>query len=134
MASVHPSRMNLIPQELRDRPQERSRGRSPRRSPSPRQRDQERDRDRRRDDNRRNYDDDRRSGRDRSVDRGRDSHRDRGAEPRRSSPQYEDYKRPPPPANTGEAPWRQQESMYPPHRGGNPYGGSGGSGASFLEA
>ncbi|KAF8907842.1 ras-induced vulval development antagonist-domain-containing protein [Gymnopilus junonius] len=176
MATVHPSRMALIPQEIREPASLKYRGRSPsprrsssRRSASPpprrrntsrsRERERERDRERDRDggrDRRRGHDDDRerdrdrprekdrdrRGGRDGSRDRdsqrGRDSYRDRdrAPEPRRASPKYEDYKRPqgPPAAGPGEggessAPWRKQDSMYPPRHF---QGGS--AGANFLEA
>ncbi|KAF8196579.1 ras-induced vulval development antagonist-domain-containing protein [Pholiota molesta] len=123
MATIHPSRMGLIPQEMRPPPpSDRHRGRSPsprrpRRSPSPRRsRERGRDGGSRRDDG---YD---------SRERGRDSYRP--AEPRRPSPKYEDYRRapppPPPPQVGGEpsAPWRQQENMYPGRRehGGPPHG------------
>lgn len=46
---------------------------------------------------------------------------------RRGSPEYEEYRRPASPPAV-QAPWRQQENMYPPRRGGErdkPYGGDG---------
>ena len=123
MATVHPSRMGLIPQEMRSKHAER-RSPSPRRSrpsPSPR-RSRSGDHDRRRQDGER---------------RGRaDSReRDRGYDQRRASPQYEDYKRPPAPAvgpGEGEssAPWRQQDSMYPGRRD---HQHQGGGGLDFME-
>jgi len=158
MATVHPSRMALVPQDPKDTYRRRARSPSPRaRSPprySERERDsgrnrardrsRERERDKRRDDSRhkdrdggddRKRDDDRRQ-RDKSADRGRDRERDRSRERRRGSPEYTDYKRPatPPPA---EAPWRNQENLYPnrqgrdrpPHTGGS-YGGGG---SEYLE-
>ncbi|KAG2113354.1 ras-induced vulval development antagonist-domain-containing protein [Suillus cothurnatus] len=159
MATVHPSRMALVPQDPKDTYRRRARSPSPRtRSPprySERERDsgrnraqdrsRERERDKRRDDSRhkdrgggddRKRDDDRRQ-RDKSADRGRDRERDRSRERRRGSPEYTDYKRPatPPPA---EAPWRNQENLYPnrqgrdrpPHTGGS-YGGGG---SEYLES
>lgn len=134
MATVHPSRMGLIPQEMRGSQPDRTRRRSPsprrpRRSPSPR-RSQSRERERGRDERHS------RRGRDVSNDRGRDSYRP--SEPRRASPKYEDYKRALPPAG-GEtsAPWRQQENMYPARRenqshGSMPYSG-GNANAGFME-
>ena len=95
MATVHPSRMALIPRDIRDSRSNRPRGRSP----SPR-RSRSRDRD---------------EGRGRDSGRGREREDYRASEPRRASPQYEDYRRPPPPpAGESSAPWRQKESMYPP--------------------
>jgi len=101
MATVHPSRMAFIPQDARESRSHRTRGRSP----SPRR---SRSRDRDRNEGR---------GRDSGSGRGREREDYRTSEPRRASPQYEDYRRPPPPAPaSGEssAPWRQKESMYPP--------------------
>ncbi|KAF9483098.1 DUF926-domain-containing protein [Pholiota conissans] len=134
MATVHPSRMGLIPQDMRGpAPPDRSTRRSPsprrsRRSPSPRR---SRSRERGRDGG---------SRRDDSRDRGRASYR--ASEPRRPSPKYEDYRRPhvpmgpPPTLPTGEpsAPWRQQENMYPgrrDHHGGPMHGSAN---AGFLES
>ncbi|KDR67517.1 hypothetical protein GALMADRAFT_283493 [Galerina marginata CBS 339.88] len=141
MATVHPSRMGLIPQAMRETASERSRRRSPsprrRRSPSPRRsrsRDRGRDRDRDRENGRARDSgyDDRRTGETR--DRGREEYRDRASEPRRGSPEYDDYRRNQPPAgeSSAQAPWRQQDSMYPPKRDHQFQGGSGG--ANFLEA
>ena len=97
MATVHPSRMALIPPEIREYRSDRTRGRSP----SPR-RSRSRDRDRN-------------EGRGRDSGRGREREDYRASEHRRASPQYEDYRRPPPPAAAeSSAPWRQKESMYPP--------------------
>ena len=97
MATVHPSRMALIPRDIRESRSDRTRDRSP----SPR-RSWSRDRDRN-------------EGRGRDSGRGREREDYRASEPRRASPQYEDYRRPPPPAAVeSSAPWRQKESMYPP--------------------
>ncbi|KAF8953998.1 ras-induced vulval development antagonist-domain-containing protein [Flammula alnicola] len=145
MATVHPSRMGLIPQDMRETHSDRTRGRSPsprrsHRSPSP-VRSRSRDRERGKDDGRgrdSGYDGDRRGGRADSRDRGRDGYRP--TEARRASPKYDDYRRPPPPAGgESSAPWRQQDSIYPGkhdyHRGGAPYGaGAGAGGAGFLES
>ncbi|KAF8149430.1 ras-induced vulval development antagonist-domain-containing protein [Crassisporium funariophilum] len=144
MATVHPSRMGLIPQELRQTNNDRTRGRSPsprrsRRSPSPR-RERSRDRDRGRDGGRRKDapSDEKRDRRDYSKDGARDRDENGGVEKRRASPQYEDYRRPPPAAAPAEssAPWRQQENMYPGRRDQPRYGGSGygNGGADFLES
>ena len=134
MATVHPSRMGLIPQEMRGSQQDRARARSPsprrpRRSPSPR-RSQSRERERGRDERQSRRD------RDASNDRGRDSYRD--YEPRRASPKYDDYKRAPPPVGgEASAPWRQPENMYPARRENQGHGvmpHSGGSAnAGFME-
>lgn len=155
MATVHPSRMGLVPQDPKDTYLARRRARSPSPRHSERERDngrhrardrsREREKDKRRDDSRhkgrdgvdsRKRDDDRWQ-RDKSADRGRDRERDRSRERRRASPEYTDYKRPatPPPA---EAPWRNQENLYPnrqgrdrpPHAGGS-YGGGG---SEYLES
>ncbi|KAG0707097.1 ras-induced vulval development antagonist-domain-containing protein [Suillus ampliporus] len=157
MATVHPSRMGLVPQDPKDVSQARRRARSPSpraRSPprhSERERDngrnraRDRSRDKRRDDSKhrdrnggedRRKDDDRRQ-RDRSADRGRDHNRDRSRERRRGSPEYSDYRRPATPPSA-EAPWRNQENVYPnrqgrdrpPHAGGS-YGGGG---SEYLES
>ena len=82
MATVHPSRMAFIPQDVRASRSDRTRGRSP----SPRR---SRSRDRDRNEGR---------GRDSGSGRGREREDYRTSEPRRASPQYEDYRRPPPPA------------------------------------
>lgn len=153
MATVHPSRMALVPQDPPKDPysQTRDRRRTPsprpprRRSPSP-SRAQRRDRghdrrdrrDRGREDDRQpersraradDYFDEASSGgegpapqtrrRSKSVDRERDrereERRERGRDkPRRASPEYTEYKRPPPPREgSAPAPWRQEENMYP---------------------
>lgn len=146
MATVHPSRMGLVPQDHHypDRRRARSRSRSPRnRSPTRPERNGDhqgerhrsgdryrhggsdrdkygsRARSRERSSDRRTRDDESR-GRDRERD-GRD-HQDK----RRASPEYTDYKRTSPgPA----APWRQQENMYPnrSHRDRPPHGYGDGS-------
>jgi hypothetical protein len=153
MATVHPSRMGLVPQDsqypARRRPSpppprrrssstasSRSRSRSrerARRDRSPRDRDRDRDRGTRRER-------DGRKERSRSRD-GRGRARDDRNGRRRDSPSYGDYKRsspPPPPAHApqGQAPWRQQENMYPRRdREQRPSGtGWGGrAGDDFLE-
>jgi hypothetical protein len=127
MATVHPSRMSLVPKDPRDsypdyseRDRRRARSRSPRHRP------------------------------DRS--RSRDRHL-RGDSRRRSSPAYDDYRRSSPrrspPREESKAPWKQQQNMYPnrrdpgdrdrerpPHVAGS-YGGGwaadGGSGDDFME-
>ncbi|CAA7260748.1 unnamed protein product [Cyclocybe aegerita] len=136
MATVHPSRMALIPQDMRetrnDRDRRRNRSPSPRRSrrsPSPRRnRSRERYMDGGRDGGRgrdSGYDRNRRNGRENSRERGRDDHR--ASEPRRASPEYDDYRRPPPPSG-GDAPatWKPLDtySIRPYYQGG---------GADFLE-
>ncbi|TDL29174.1 DUF926-domain-containing protein [Rickenella mellea] len=141
MATVHPSRMGLVPidpvkdrrpyddRDVRDRGQtstERSR------------RDPERDR---------RHDPHRSRSRERNRpadDRGYDRRRSRSprASDRRRSPVYDEYKRPatPPPRGEDSAaapPWRVQENMYPPR--GRPaenapnWSGSG-AGADFFES
>ncbi|TFK37033.1 ras-induced vulval development antagonist-domain-containing protein [Crucibulum laeve] len=158
MATIHPSRMALIPENMR-KPESDSRHnrsvspRRNRRSPSPsRNQDRHRGRDERaeggrndrreRDDRIQEIDD---RGRERDVNRSekgrgreresgregrsRDSHRDSGT--RRASPQYEDYKRPAP-STQSEVPWRQPENMYPSRGGGVPHaGGSYGGGGGY---
>ncbi|KAJ3513916.1 hypothetical protein NLJ89_g2682 [Agrocybe chaxingu] len=129
--------MALIPQDMRethnDRDRRRNRSPSPRRSrrsPSPRR---SRSRERYRDGGRRErdsgYDRNRRSGRGDSRERGRDRDRDdhRAPEPRRASPEYDDYKRPPPPSGgDARATWKPQDvyAIRPYYQG---------SGADFLE-
>ncbi|PPQ99667.1 hypothetical protein CVT24_009739 [Panaeolus cyanescens] len=145
MATVHPSRMRLIPEGLRESnrgnsgtrsPSPRRRSRSPRRSRTPerereREREQERDRDRDRERER-----DRDRGRDRDRDRDRD---DRGRydhrepERRRASPQYDDYRRPPPPHMADD---KGHDAMYPPRQDrykhvNVPYGSAG---SDFMES
>ncbi|KAF9050443.1 ras-induced vulval development antagonist-domain-containing protein [Panaeolus papilionaceus] len=129
MATVHPSRMRLIPEQLREAHRGDSRTRSPsprRRSRSPRRtrsrtpdRERERERDR---------------GRDRDRDdKGRTEYRD--SDRRRASPQYDDYRRPPPPHMSDNR--GGHDNMYPPRqdRGGHitavPYGSAG---ADFMES
>ncbi|KAF8815356.1 DUF926-domain-containing protein [Phlegmacium glaucopus] len=143
MATIHPSRMGLIPHDMRSTKTERLRGRSPsprrsRRSPSPPTRpSRSRDRDSGRvRTTRDSYENDRKE-RSRSNDGRREGRR--RSESRRKSPQYEDYRRtlPPPPVDSS-APWRQQpERMYPgrgdqPRHGGPIYGSGGG--ADFMES
>ena len=143
MATIHPSRMNLIPQDMRSTHIERPRGRSnspsrSRRSPSPPTR-----RDRSRDDRDRDRDGDRdrvggsngrgRRERSGSEDSLRGGHR--RSQNRRSSPQYDEYRRALPPPSESSAPWRQPENMYSskrdqPHHGRPTYGSAG---ADFLE-
>ncbi|KIJ49376.1 hypothetical protein M422DRAFT_27737 [Sphaerobolus stellatus SS14] len=96
MATIHPSRLGLVPQDPRDSRGSR-RPRSDSRSPvysKPRPRS-------------------------RSRGRGRSEARDAG----RRSPRYEDYKKP-----EDNAPWRQQENMYPERRGRQPPSGNWGGG------
>ncbi|KAH7913260.1 ras-induced vulval development antagonist-domain-containing protein [Hygrophoropsis aurantiaca] len=137
MATVHPSRMGLVPADIKkDNYSERRRGRSPSpRARSPRRESRDhRDKHRESDKDRHDYSS---SRRDRSRDR---DHTER----RRASPVYSDYRRPPtpPPADDGGgAPWRKQENMYPgrqrdrpPHadRSFGPPSGMGGS--EYLES
>jgi hypothetical protein len=149
MATVHPSRMALVPQDTKDVYADRKRTRSPPRRHS-RSRSRSRERDSRR--NRSHHDSKgrRRNGSsDGSRDRGRDGdtsrnterrersrerNGDNGFSRRRVSPVYPDYRKPspPPPREDSQAPWRQQENMYPSRRDRDrPYGGSGGS--DFME-
>ncbi|KIK02706.1 hypothetical protein K443DRAFT_512764 [Laccaria amethystina LaAM-08-1] len=157
MATIHPSRLGLVPQ---DPPQRRRRSPSPRRprsrsrSPSYREkRERERDRDRDKDSQRRGRDERDKEkeryrdhsrgarGRDeRNDSRGRENGRGGGESPRRNgpdgrraSPLYDDYRRPAPPVVEGQTPWRQPENMYPNRGGGRPYG-AGSEGAGFLES
>ncbi|KAF8893467.1 ras-induced vulval development antagonist-domain-containing protein, partial [Infundibulicybe gibba] len=129
MATIHPSRLGLVPQ---DPPiYYASQGRSPSPTP-PRSRSRDRDRDRDRDRNttrERPPHEGSRRGRD---DRDRPPH-DHDTQRRRGSPQYEDYRRPAPPLPSvaeAQAPWRQQENLYPNRRGGEFSGG----GSDFLES
>ncbi|KAG9096100.1 hypothetical protein FRC06_009043 [Ceratobasidium sp. 370] len=122
MATIHPSRLGLIPG-----PSEQSRQPEYRRSHS-------RDRD---DDNRgrtnwgrREHDpDDREPARHQST-----SREPRRNTERRASPAYGVYEKPPPPA----APWRQEANSYPArdgsHRGHSWSYEGGGSGPDFLES
>lgn len=115
MAMVHPSRMGLVPQEPSSR----------RRSPSPRPRDRIQDK----------YDD---GENDKGRDRGRERYSGREREIRRSSPKYDDYRRPVSPPRE-----KNVESMYPNrkdhgfHRDPPPHNGydvpRGGGGADYLE-
>lgn len=183
MATVHPSRMALVPQDNKDTyPSRRERGRSssPKYTSNGRHyaddsrrdggRDGSRDRDRdygyrprdsgrhgraRADDYFNTDDKDERRRRpsrsrtrSRSLDRARDTEREERRErnrggPRRPSPEYSEYRRPVSPPREREerqgsagpgpqAPWRQQENMYPNRRDRPPHGGYGG-GADFLE-
>lgn len=170
MATIHPSRMALVPQEPNAVVSRQYRGRSP--SLRPREahvrstrdsptydRDYKRSRFEDENESRGNRDGERDRGRDRSRgddrrDRSRDidrrhrnEDRDRGGdkERRRASPEYTDYRRPSPPLKNiqsqTQAPWRQQENMYPnrrqerdrPVHAGGSYGGGGGGGADFME-
>ncbi|KDQ57405.1 hypothetical protein JAAARDRAFT_177518 [Jaapia argillacea MUCL 33604] len=147
MATVHPSRMGLVPQDppknayvkptaTRTRSPERSRdryGRDERRDTRDRDHRRDRDRDDRRDrgrDDTRDRDRDDRDRRDgdrhmRKEKETRERSRSRGKsdndKDRRASPEYEDYKRPASPAR--DVPWRQQDSRK--DRGGDRpmYGG-----------
>ncbi|KAG9121991.1 hypothetical protein FRC07_001811 [Ceratobasidium sp. 392] len=118
MATIHPSRLGLVPG-----PSEQSRH-SERRRSSSRDRDENRGRTNR--DRRERSPDNREPGRRRSTSRERQRNTER-----RASPSYGNYEKPPPPA----APWRQEGNMYPPrdnsHRGTS-YGGGGGQ--DFLES
>ncbi|KAI0930074.1 hypothetical protein AcV5_006874 [Taiwanofungus camphoratus] len=185
MATVHPSRMALVPQDPKDvyaQRQPAPRGRSPsprytrsrsndrayRRDEPRRDRDRERSRERaggrardrdREDEGRRRHErtraraddyfddasssDERRRNRSRSrsVDRERDREREEKRErdrPRRASPEYSEYRRPSPPRERegsvpAQAPWRQQENMYPGRRERPPHNGYGG-GADFMDS
>lgn len=163
MATVHPSRMALVPQDTRPPSSALRRGRSP--SPRSQSRDvrprsqtrrdnrdanedyDRRDRDRSRRDRaraddyfggERNGNSRRERSRSGSVDKQRDREREERREqdrPRRPSPEYNEYRRPPSPRVEGvsDAPWRQQENMYPnrrdraPHMGAPHMGFNGGS-------
>ncbi|KAG8725952.1 hypothetical protein FRC12_023849, partial [Ceratobasidium sp. 428] len=120
MATIHPSRLGLVPgpSEPPSQP-ERRRGRSRDREDGDRGRTNR---------DRRDYgSNDRDSGGRRSASGERQRNTDR-----RASPSYGSYEKPPPPA----APWRQEGNMYPPrdnsHRGGG-WSNGGGSGPDFLE-
>ncbi|KIK28068.1 hypothetical protein PISMIDRAFT_92321 [Pisolithus microcarpus 441] len=150
MATVHPSRMGLVPQDRRDayqagRRYTRSRSNSPgrggfttdgREGSDDHGRERSRQRSRsggrprsfsRRRDEERGVSRDHRRDRDRESDDG--DHRER----RRPSPEYSDYNRPPSPGQA--APWRQQENMYPPraYRGRPPHG-HGTQSTDYLES
>ncbi|KAG9083238.1 hypothetical protein FS749_006202 [Ceratobasidium sp. UAMH 11750] len=120
MATIHPSRLGLVPG-----PSAQPRQHERRRSPS-----RERDDDSRGRTNwgRKEHDsDDRAPARRRST--SREPQRD--AE-RRASPAYGAYEKPPPPA----APWRQEANSYPPRDGSHRGNGwaYGGGGPDFLES
>ncbi|KAF8070060.1 ras-induced vulval development antagonist-domain-containing protein [Lyophyllum atratum] len=151
MATIHPSRMALIPQTGGKPETSRRRAPSParrRRSPTP---DRSRSRERRRGGDRdkeagrdRPHDEDRHDRRDTGRDRDsrKDSDRDGPNERRRASPKYDDYRRPAPPEPEGEAPWRQLQNMYPnrqsgrdrPPQAGGSYGGGAPGGSDFVES
>ena len=160
MATIHPSRLGLVPQDPPQRrrrspsppPRRRSRSRSP--SYRDKERERERDRDRDRDSQRRGRDErdkereryrdhsrgdrvrnDRNgtTGRDNGRGGGKESPRRNAPEGRRASPLYDDYRRPVPPVVEGQTPWRQPENMYPNRGGGRPYG-AGNEGAGFMES
>ncbi|EEB91353.1 hypothetical protein MPER_10294, partial [Moniliophthora perniciosa FA553] len=141
MATVHPSRMALVPQdssfasEKRERSPPRRSYRS--RSRTPPRRDEGRGRDRRERD--RDSYDNRRDRRERSIsieddksnrrdsDRGRNGRDNRGGN-RRGTPEYGDYQGP------GNS--RQTDNMPPPtwnNRDQNDYRGGGGGGSDWLE-
>ncbi|KAJ3795375.1 ras-induced vulval development antagonist-domain-containing protein [Lentinula aff. detonsa] len=144
MATVHPSRLGLVPQDSSTHRRSPS-PRPSRRSSSPKRssKTDARNYRARHDDDR---DRDRYSGRESEYNRGRSHGRSRDrdrAENRRASPQYEDYRRPSPPRDH-PTPQRQGENMYPnrkdrdldrdppPH---NAYSSSrSGGGADFLES
>ena len=138
MATVHPSRMGLVPQD----PKQTQKIPYYRRSPSPRRnRSATPSRSRSRDGGRNGRDKDTHRGsyrgtrddirgRDHIRDNPRDGHRD--GDRRRGSPQYDDYRRPPPSVE-GQAPWRQPENMYPNRRGMKSDRPHGGAGPDFME-
>jgi hypothetical protein len=122
MATIHPSRLGLVPT-----PPEQ-----PRRPERQRSNSRGRDEDSRGRANwgRRDHD----SADDREPTRQRSRSREpRGNGQRRASPAYDNYERAPAPA----APWRQEGNMYPPrdsgHRGGGWSHGGGGGGGDFAE-
>ena len=135
MATIHPSRMGLIKEDMRG-PGQRVRSSSPRRSrrsrsPSPR-RDRSHDRDRERGRDRPPHERDERD-RDGRSDR-RDEPKD-GSQRRRLSPQYDDYRRPPPIPNGPPPPGDHRqppEHIYPPHGERRGYHG-GAVSSDFLE-
>ncbi|KAF9237563.1 ras-induced vulval development antagonist-domain-containing protein [Melanogaster broomeanus] len=126
MATVHPSRIGLVPQDRKDLHSDRRRGRSPspprRHDRDHREYDRDRDRDRYRESDRertystrdrpspRKKDEERERSRGEDRERGRDGKRgtdrdadrdkdtDRGRNGRRASPEYGEYKRPASPA------------------------------------
>ncbi|KAF5357295.1 hypothetical protein D9758_005870 [Tetrapyrgos nigripes] len=141
MATVHPSRMALVPQDSSFSSHNRSKNnRSPsprrsRRSPTPtrsrndrdgdrdhgrsdyRDRDRERERDRYRDESR-DYDRRRDSRRDRDSSSGKHDTNERDTN-RRGSPEYDDYRRTERSEDSG-VPGRRPENMYPDRRGREP--------------
>ncbi|KAI6113278.1 ras-induced vulval development antagonist-domain-containing protein [Pisolithus croceorrhizus] len=154
MATVHPSRMGLVPQDRKDvyqaeRRYQRSRSNSPggRGFTTEGNREESNDHDRGRSRQRsrsggrpRSFSR-RRDGEDRKHDVSGDRRRDRDRESddeghrerRRPSPEYSDYNRPPSPGQA--APWRQQENMYPPrtYRSRLPHG-HGAQSTDYLES
>ncbi|CAE7049974.1 unnamed protein product [Rhizoctonia solani] len=108
MASVHPSRMGLVPADRSQRDSSRNNRKSRSRSPVRESRSPE--------------------GRGRRRDHSDDSRRrSRSREPRRrASPAYDNYERPAP------APWRDQGNMYPSRDGHR--GGWNGGGADYTES
>ncbi|KAI6121554.1 ras-induced vulval development antagonist-domain-containing protein [Pisolithus sp. B1] len=142
MATVHPSRMGLVPQDRKDvyqaeRRYQRSRSNSPggRGFTTGRSRQRSRSGGRPRSFSRRRDGGDRKhdvSG-DRRRDRDRESDDEGHRERRRPSPEYSDYNRPPSPGQA--APWRQQENMYPPrtYRSRLPHG-HGAQSTDYLES
>ncbi|KAI6032994.1 ras-induced vulval development antagonist-domain-containing protein [Pisolithus orientalis] len=144
MATVHPSRMGLVPQDRKDAydtERRHPRSRSKRYSDRGRERGRERHGEGPDGYSRgRNKQRSRSGERPRSFSRhqdGRDMERqsenqDR-RETRRASPEYSDYKRPPSPGQA--APWRQQENMYPPrHYRDRPPHGYGIQSTDYLES
>lgn len=171
MATIHPSRLGLVPQDppKSDHSRNRQRGRSPSprdtrrngrstsRSPGRNRGDYHRgDRERKhknendgqddgRDDDRRRHRaraddyfggerrDEKGRPRSRSVDKQRDKERTERERTRRPSPEYAEYRRASPPREgNANAPWRQQENMYPGRQDRMPQNAYGG-GADFLE-
>lgn len=119
MATIHPSRLGLVPHDGKN-------GNYRRRSPSPRRQ-------------RASPSPNRSSGRDKERDkrRGRSNERDyhnsHNTEARRPSPQYNDYRRPLPPIQS-EVPWRQEANLNPRRDNlGGQYGGGVGGGLDFME-
>ncbi|KAG1751358.1 ras-induced vulval development antagonist-domain-containing protein [Suillus paluster] len=144
MATVHPSRMGLVPQDPKDINLSRRRARSPSpraQHPTTTQLNEKEKETTAGTEHGTVAENKRGTGggmiRDRSADRGRERDRDRSRERRRASPEYTDYRRPATPL-AAEAPWRNQENVYPnrqgrdrpPHAGGS-YGGGG---SEYLES
>lgn len=140
MATVHPSRMGLVPQDPKQAhiTSYHRRSISPRRdrsSLSNHSREGGRNADKDKDDYRGSHRDrprpDNTRGRDRSGDNIRDGRYD--SDRQRASPQYDDYRRPLPLVE-GRTTWSQSENMYPDRRGDIMRDRShGGSGADFME-